>query len=424
MPGRLTPPDPNYKLYGQYGGKAKYEAAKTARDNAKITAKKIAGNTDTFYYKANEGLLVYLNESTYGLQRKLNDAKLANNGALVASLKAEIALTRAKIRDNSSKADLYLQTINDAQKDMQKKKVVNNNPTIKKEKIEDAYDGVWKFNAPMINNLASLEKGSLPKMISAGPALEGDAKDFWSALPRLSVNARGQLEYLNPEISNNSMGGKGTFQMDRQINTAAFKADSKKAAEAINRPFDPNYYGFKFHYNPTTLNMSWAGVRGANPMFEAANLDPAVPMSQNLFASTVNFAVVLNRIQDLAALDDFGNYRNGKNPYSVEVSRGDRLDIVQKGTMYDLEFLFRAMHGFAGSANYDSTLMGRTKDPGWLPVRPIELHLGKKLRYRVRVNNMEVNHKIFSSSMVPIFSEVSFSCMRYWDGPVGTDSKK
>ena len=28
MAGRTTPPDPNYKLYSQYGGKAKYEAAK------------------------------------------------------------------------------------------------------------------------------------------------------------------------------------------------------------------------------------------------------------------------------------------------------------------------------------------------------------------------------------------------------------
>jgi hypothetical protein len=212
--------------------------------------------------------------------------------------------------------------------------------------------------------------------------------------------------------------------MDRQINTAAFKADSKKAADAIKRPFDPNYYGFKFHYNPTTLNMSWAGVMGANPVFEAANLDPAVPMQQNLFASTVNFVVILNRIQDLAELTSTGGYKNNRNPYSIEVSKEDRLDIVQKGTMYDLEYLFRAMHGFAASANYDSNLMGKTKDPGWLPVRPIELHLGKKLRYRVRVVNMEVSHKMFSTSMVPIFSEVSFSCLRYWDGPIGKDAKK
>jgi D-alanyl-D-alanine carboxypeptidase/D-alanyl-D-alanine-endopeptidase (penicillin-binding protein 4) len=42
MPGRRTPPDKNYKLYGQYGGKAKYEAAEKARNDAKAAAKKAA----------------------------------------------------------------------------------------------------------------------------------------------------------------------------------------------------------------------------------------------------------------------------------------------------------------------------------------------------------------------------------------------
>jgi len=394
MAGRSTPPDPNYKLYGQYGGKAKYEAAKKARDDAKTSATKAKKP----YEEANKNLTLLLNAPINGLYARLYYAKQANNIPLVASLNAEISKTKAKINLNYTYIYQYDVKIKDAQSKLEKAKVVNNNSNNnsnnKNDKTKDAYNGVWKFNAPMINNLGALEKGSLPNMLPAGPAATGDAKTFWSE----------------------NMGGKGTFQMDRQINTAAFKADSKKAADAINRPFDPNYYGFKFHYNPTTLNMSWAGVMGANPVFEAANLDPAVPMQANLFASTVNFVVILNRIQDLAALTYTGDYKNGKNPYSIDVSKADRLDIVQKGTMYDLEYLFRAMHGFAASANYDSTLMGKTKDPGWLPVRPVELHLGQKLRYRVRVTSMEVSHKMFSTSMVPIFSEVSFSCMRYWDG--------
>jgi hypothetical protein len=411
MAGRSTPPDPNYKLYGQYGGKAKYEAAKKERDDAKIKAKGLAGNTAEYYYKANKVLDNDLNGPN-GWYDLLNQAKEENNTVNIAKFTAEINKTKAKISSNYLLAKVYEGQIKDAQTKFEKAKVKykNSDSGNKKDKTEDAYDGIWKFNAPMINNLGALENGSLPNMLSAGPAATGDAKTFWS------VNSNGLYSY--------NIGGKGTFQMDRQINTAAFKADSKKAADAIKRPFDPNYYGFKFHYNPTTLNMSWAGVMGANPVFEAANLDPAVPMSQNLFASTINFVVILNRIQDLAELTAAGSYKNGKNPYSIEVSPEDRLDIVQKGTMYDLEYLFRAMHGFAGSANYDSTLMGKTKDPGWLPVRPVELHLGQKLRYRVRVLNMEVSHKMFSTSMVPIFSEVSFSCMRYWDGPIGKDAKK
>jgi len=403
MAGRLTPPDPNYKLYGQYGGKAKYEAAKKARDDAKIKAKGLAGNTADYYYKANKVLDNDLN-GPFGWYDKLNEAKAENNTVNVAKFTVKINEIKAKISSNYLLAKVYEGQIKDAQDKFEKAKVVNNNSKIKKDKTEDAYNGVWKFNAPMINTLNALQTGDLPRPLDAGPAGEGDARNFW---------------WVN-------YGGKGTFQMDRQINTAAFKADSKKAADAIKRPFDPNYYGFKFHYNPTTLNMSWAGVMGANPVFEAANLDPAVPMSANLFASTINFTIILNRIQDLAILDSGGEYNRAfvQNPYSIDVSVEERMNIAQKGTMYDLEYLFRAMHGFAASANYDSTLMGKTKDPGWLPVRPVELHLGKKLRYRVRVTNMEVSHKMFSNSMVPIFSEVSFSCMRYWDGPTKKDPKK
>lgn len=400
-------PDPNQNLYNQYGGKTKYLAAKKALDDVKKQNVK-----EQKTYSAKIALLGKILNAEDGLYAQLNQAKEEHNTIISNKLTAQIKEIQQQVTDNLTKLNNYTIKITQAQKKFESKAVKTNNLPIKKDKTEDAYVGIWKFNAPMINNLGALENGSLPNMLSAGPATTGDAKTFWST------------QYDPAALFSYNVGGKGTFQMDRQINTAAFKADSKKAADAINRPFDPNYYAFKFHYNPTTLNMSWAGVMGANPVFEAANLDPAVPMEKNLFASSVNFVVILNRIQDLAELTATGSYKNGKNPYSVEVSSEDRLDIVQKGTMYDLEYLFRAMHGFAASANYDSNLMGKTKDPGWLPVRPIELHLGKKLRYRVRVTSMEVNHKIFSTSMVPIFSEVSFSCMRYWDGPMGKDPKK
>jgi uncharacterized membrane protein YgcG len=212
--------------------------------------------------------------------------------------------------------------------------------------------------------------------------------------------------------------------MDRQTNTLEILAQAQKASKTP-KQFDPNFYGFKFHYNPTTVNMTWAGMAGSNPVFQAAGLDPAVPFSQNLFTGMINFVVVLNRIQDLAVLNKDGSYKTGVNPYEpVEVRPEDLKEIANKGTMHDVEYLFHAMHGFMTSTNYKSTLMGRTNDPGWLPVRPVELHLGNKLRYRVRIASLEVNHKIFNQQMVPIFSEVSISCMRYWDGPSAGDPKK
>ena len=405
MPGRRTPPDPNAKLYRQYGGKTKYEAAKKARDDAKIKAKGLAGNTADFYYRANKVLDNDLN-GVFGLYFLLKRAKQFNNTVDIAKYTAEIAKVKQKISDNFLLAKVYEGQVKEAQDKFEKKKVKFAKDVKgtgdSDQKAPTQYTGKWKFNAPMVTR--PLDKGKLPKMISNGSEVEGDAKLFWTR--------------------DENGGGKGTIQMDRQTNTLEILAQAQKASKTP-KQFDPKFYGFKFHYNPTTVNMTWAGMKGANPVYEAAGLDPAVPFAQNLFTGMINFVVVLNRIQDLAVLNKNGTYKTGVNPYfPVEVRPEDLKEIANKGTMHDIEYLFHAMHGFMTSTNYESTLMGRTNDPGWLPVRPVELYLGNKLRYRVRIASLEVNHKIFNQQMVPIFSEVSISCMRYWDGPLAGDPKK
>ena len=406
MAGRRTPPDKNYKLYGLYGGKAKYEAALKAREDAKIKAKGLAGNTAEFYYKANKNLNLVLTSPINGLYSQLKYYTEQNDTVAIARIKAEIAKVKQRISDNYLLAKVYEGAIKDAQDKFEKKKVKyakdKKGPGDSDQKAPTQFEGKWKFNAPMVTR--PLDKGELPKMISNGSSIEGDAKLFWT--------------------SNENGGGKGTIQMDRQTNTLEILAQAQKASKTP-KQFDPNFYGFKFHYNPTTVNMTWAGMAGSNPVYQAAGLDPAVPFAQNLFTGMINFVVVLNRIQDLAVLNKDGTYKTGVNPYEpVEVRPEDLKEIANKGTMHDVEYLFHAMHGFMTSTNYKSTLMGRTNDPGWLPVRPVELHLGNKLRYRVRIASLEVNHKIFNQQMVPIFSEVSISCMRYWDGPSAGDPKK
>jgi len=402
--------DPKAKLYRQYGSKAKYEAAKKARDDAKIKAKGLAGNTADYYYKANKVLDNDLN-GPFGWYDKLNEAKAENNTVNIGKFTAEIAKVKAKISSNYLLAKVYEGKIKDAQKNFEKKWIKDakdaKGPGDPGQKAPKLFEGKWLFNAPLVNNLSALDKAKLPKMISAGSSPEGDAKYFWK----------------NQENG----GGKGTIQMDRQTNTLELLAEAQKASLKP-KEFDGNFYGFKFHYNPTTVNMTWAGMKGANPVYEAAGLDPAVPFSANLFTGTINFVVILNRIQDLALLNKDGSYKYGVNPYApVDMSKrpDDLKAIANKGTMYDLEYLFHAMHGFMTSTNFKSFLMnGKTNDPGWLPVRPVELHLGNQLRYRVRVVGLEVNHKIFNQQMIPIFSEVSFSCMRYWDGIPEKDPKK
>lgn len=393
-------PDPNQSLYDSYGSKEKYVAAKKQRDADVAKANK----SEQPYLKANQGLLQYLNTPIYGLYAKRTIAQQANNLALVASLNAEIAKTIAQIGANNNQIFNYEDDRVKAEKAFEAKKVKNKNNKKgddAKKPPKNAGKGIWHFNAPPVSTTSFLDLSELPSMLPYGAGSIDDAKNFWA-----------KAQY-----------GKGSFQMDRVTNTAELLANAKKEADKVGFKFDDKMYGFRFHYNPTTVNMSWSGVMGANPVFEMLNQDPAIPITTNLFTGTVSFDIALNRIQDLAILDSNGKYK-GDNPYPWEVDPAERKLIAEKGTMYDLEYLMRTLHGYAFFANYESTLNGKTNDPGWLPVRPVELHLGNRLRYRVRVNGLEVVHKIFTEKMIPIWSIVTVTCMRYWDSSPMKDPKK
>jgi len=303
--------------------------------------------------------------------------------------------------------------------------------------------GGFKYNAPMVstayfNSLAGADnirtnyeanpsfkkgRGGVPVAYHKAQTVDGlyhfvDIGNFTDAKQAWSINSNGQIA-----------GGKGSFQMDRVVNTAAAIATAQKAYAKAHpndaSKFDKRMYGFKFLYNPTSIDMSWGAILGANPVFESMGQDPAVPLAANLLSSTLSFDIVLNRIQDFEVIESPGILRPyNKYPYPSPVDPADIKEIYEKGTMYDIEYLFKTMHGFDGFTNYQSSLMQNTNDPGWLPVRPVELHLGNKLRYRVRITGMSVKHSIFNSRMVPILSTVSFTCARYWDGPTTPASTK
>ena len=428
MAGPTKPGDPNYKLYAQYGGQQKYLAAKKALDNAK----KQAAKDSKPLIEANKILqksLDSVDRNNLGLYAALKVAQFNNNTGEIARIKAEITKVKAKMGLNFTKIYAIEVKLKDAQDKFNKAKIKSTTGSGSGADTATSNTpgtGPWHFNAPLVKRAdfvytttSSVNEGTesrrdvtitrtnqvvvpLPKLIPAGTSSVDDAYNFWT-----------NQEY-----------GKGAIQMDRKTNTIELAANAKKEAALNKIKFDDKMYGFRFNYNPTTVNMSWGAITGANPVYESAGKDPAAPMAQNLISSYLTFDIILNRIQDLALLNSSGKYLYGENPYPWEISATDRKMIVNKGTMYDLEYLFRTMHGYAFYSNFSSTLMGKTNDPGWLPVRPVELHLGNKLRYRVRISGLEVVHKIFSAKMVPLLSVVSISCMRYWDGPNAKDYKK
>jgi hypothetical protein len=250
----------------------------------------------------------------------------------------------------------------------------------------------YKYNAPMVSG-AYLGKG-----IGANPYVEDGG---------FPVNAPVFTDAYN--AWRGVSGGRGTIQMDRQY--AKNIATQQKNEIKI----DNQLYGFKFLYNPQTVSMGWGVQTMMDPPYMASGNDTFNVISANLITSTVVFEVLLNRIADFNHLLPNGDF-TGAYPYGeFDVSREDRKQIYDRGTMYDLEYFFKTING--PRATFTSRFNGLTADAGWLLPASLELHLGASMRYRIRINEVSINHAIFNDRMVPILSTVRFVCGRYNDGP-------
>jgi hypothetical protein len=194
----------------------------------------------------------------------------------------------------------------------------------------------------------------------------------------------------------------------------AWNSGSQKPTSA--NQGDNHNYGFQFMYNPGSVSMSY---------YTSPNIDVTLMTSgQDLFnlsgvsnsQGSVTFQVIINRIFDMQYFNRFGIPRdNAALAYSKPPQTSQEWrELYEKGTMYDVEFLLRTLMGTTMS----SYLRGiNTADMGWLPAIPVELHLGKSLRYLGTVNDIQLNHTIFDERMVPLFTTCQISFARLPDYP-------
>jgi hypothetical protein len=279
--------------------------------------------------------------------------------------------------------------------------------------------GPYRYNAPLLKN-----------------ALHNPLGPQASSLDNVSIN---QGNYTDARQAWTGVTpGRGTFQMDKKFVVAQLDGLNRSNSKQV----DDQLYGFKFLYNPTSVTMGW-GIQGAvNPEYQASGKDEAIPISAGLFSSQIQFSIILNRIEDMNYLDKLGYVseqqkkigatgapsseldpaqRNriysanviGNSPYGENVSIEDQQSIYNRGTMYDIEYLFKTING--PHATFKSELNGTTADRGYMRMSILELHLGANMRYRVRISDLGINHTIFNNRMVPILSTVNFTCHRFID---------
>lgn len=172
-------------------------------------------------------------------------------------------------------------------------------------------------------------------------------------------------------------------------------------------------WGFKFMYNPTSINYSV-------PMNTAIDWTLSTQDPANLIAGniSVNFTLYLNRIADMTELMPLkGAPQMYSKNYPRMLSKEEVEGILLRGTEYDLEYLYRAVNGNRDmKGNSLLTYNGESADKGYITGVPLWFVLHDNMRYYGSLQNISVDHVVFTDKMVPMLSVVNISFLRYPSG--------
>jgi hypothetical protein len=262
----------------------------------------------------------------------------------------------------------------------------------------------YKYNAPMVQYAYFNASSGLPIATSL---TDGNAR--W---PQPFKD--GNKAFRGPKNS------RGVIQMAAAtVWNINHQAPLKKGETGL----DKTPYGFRFHYNPQMLTMSYGMANGVSAEEISSghdNINPITPLSSG---SSFSLRIPLNRTEDMLFLNADGTLKpesrlqvyGPQGLYPEDVLGEDLQAIYNKGTMYDLEYLFRTCNG--GRKDYNSLLRGPNADHGWVSGMAVECHLGSNLRYLGQLVSINVSHIHFNERMVPILSYVDLQFKRYYDTP-------
>ena len=193
---------------------------------------------------------------------------------------------------------------------------------------------------------------------------------------------------------------------------AAAKSKTGVNGESLNLA-DTNY-GFQFLWNPTTVSSSVMRNMEITPSQgdRLKAVAGAFPGQE-----TVSFNIVIDRINDFACLKAalnpsslVGYYKTGY-PSQKDDSVSSKInELMKKGTMADLEYLFKAING---GYRWQSLLGKETANIGFLMPTLLGLVLGpdvtQSLSYVGWLTGITMQHEIFTQDMIPLRTTVSLN---------------
>jgi len=260
-------------------------------------------------------------------------------------------------------------------------------------------DYKYKYNAPMVKwayfNAAS------------GVPISIDFIKSKSNTPSKISNARESF---------NLPATRGAIQMSPEV--AQYLRQRSRSKNKQLRKRDNTNYGFRFHYNPTGVGMSYGMMTDMGPellMGGNETLNMVTPLQRGGWS----IDLYLNRMEDMSYIQSDGSLVNGLSALQVYPETVDATElkkIYNKGTMYDLEYLFRTLNG--ADHDYNSELRGETSDIGWIAGIAVEFHMGNGLRYLGQITSIDINHAVFNDRMVPMLTTVTIKASRFYDLPI------
>jgi hypothetical protein len=155
-------------------------------------------------------------------------------------------------------------------------------------------------------------------------------------------------------------------------------------------------YGMRFLYNPTTVA---GGLNVGTSFIPTQQSSGAHVLQEGL--ENISFQILINRIPDVqekAKRDEYG---------ATSISAEDRRQIQERGTHYDIDFLYRCANG-----THNLRSRSATGDIGILLPNPCNLILGPYTT-RGAITACRVEDEMFSKDMVPILSYVNITFTRF-----------
>lgn len=154
-------------------------------------------------------------------------------------------------------------------------------------------------------------------------------------------------------------------------------------------------YGFRFLYNPPEVTGSQNVGRDFIPN-PATMIGLMLPMG----LENINFQILLNRTPEVQGGAKASDYTPTISPEELE-------HLQERGTHYDLEYIYRIANG-----RYNTQTRDQTGDLGVLLPNPSELVLGPFRSYGA-VITVSATDKMYSAEMVPMLTEVQISFQRF-----------